>query len=89
MNAPRNCGAGERIQQVVGASTLRRRPVHQIRGEARRSEESPSQEKSWIVASALDLLGLVQRAFSIEPPERDLGMDLEDGCGGGRIVPPA
>ena len=43
-------------------------------------------DKSGLVASALDLLGLVQRALCVEPPERDLGMDLEDAPGQSRIV---
>ena len=83
MNAPRNGGTGERVQQVVGAGALGR--LRRSRSSAAKpvATRSPRRRASpGVVASALDLLGLAQRAFSVEPPERDLGMDLEDTCGG-------
>src|SRR5258705_2988105 len=86
MNAPRNDGTGKGIQQVVGAGAFGRRAVHQLSRKARRNQEPPPQGESRVVASALDLLGLAQWAFSVESPERDLGMDLEDTPSGLRVV---
>ena len=80
MDAARDRRAGERVENIVGARTPGRRGLDARARKSGFDQQTAAQGEAGGIGDALDLLGLIERAIAVEPPERDLRMDFGTPC---------
>ena len=66
MNATRDRGAGERIEEIVGSGAFWRRAADDCLWQSRCNEQAASQRKSGLVAFPLHILRLGKGALAIQ-----------------------
>jgi hypothetical protein len=85
-DASRDRRAGECVEKVVRGCARRRGCFRYSLGKSVGDKQAPAQRKARSAGMPFDLLGFGQRPVAVEPPERDLWVNLENAVGQLRSV---